>query len=576
MTALFINLTVIVFFGTFCWLADAQLEGRREEVARSLSRVLGYRFNQSRAMLAELAPLIQKKNGSIPAVRAIINDRVIRAGENLRIAWSDNDRQLRVGTMVGVFIDEARMSGVKSATVDLSHRDYIRFAMQEPGTIVVSSIKPHGITGRNFFAIAVGVIDEAGENYLGCLASINDVESLQNLFASMLEGEGIDVRINLAGGDELYASPAAPLKLAHTRKEHGFSISTSLKPGARQEAAYTYLKKALFFLLVINGTLLVIFWGVRRFYIRPMRELEATFLNLPESLIPPSGEENDSARLVERAQKIKDLLMEYHGSQEEAQAHMASLKKAIGQIHAMHSEQALFLNTLSAEMREAFMAIHHYAGFLEGEVEEEYYHSEGLFLENLKDSAQNLKFLSNVFYLICLQKSGRYSPVIRNVEVVPLFRQIIALFGASLEFRSIDFKFAEPRKPVAIVYDESILRHLFWGAAFLAIKYAGDGATLKLEVQGGEEISIRLEASDCLEAYIPRVDEDLAPFFPKSLDKTRMLEEVVANHVNYKVMAQLLEFVNGRGELAVHAEYKEGKRMGFALTLRLIPLDDVA
>ncbi|MGB1540182.1 MAG: sensor histidine kinase, partial [Rickettsiales bacterium] len=354
--------------------------------------------------------------------------------------------------------------------------------------------------------------------------------------------------------------------------ESGFLLRTAFLRQAVFDLRMHYFLHYLIAAAATNGLILLGIWLIYRFYISPLQKLAKTFLSLPDSMLPTAPANDDEvAALVGRAKDIKNLLIDYHSSKEEARHYLETLKEAISMIHKLHEEQVTFLSTMSSEMEETFTAIHRYAGFVEGEIEEEYHHDDGLFLENLKDSAQNLKFLSNVFYLMCVHKSNEYSPEVRTLDLHHLLEQVVLLFSEVADYRHIAIDFPGQNAVCLIKSDETVLKHLLWGMLFIAMKFADDGARIRLETQEQDGMVLcRFHVSAILPEILPLIDEDLATFFPQSMTHGNLAKEAMENHINYKVLEYLLDHFSRQASLHISAN-ENGH--GFTLAATLFPMD---
>ena len=170
-----------------------------------------------------------------------------------------------------------------------------------------------------------------------------------------------------------------------------------------------------------------------------------------------------------------------------------------------------------AEMEETFLAIRRYAGFLEGGLDEDYYHTDTTFLENLKEAAQNLKFLSNAFYLMCLQKSGGYQGKREALSLQQLAGHTALLFEDALEFRQITLHgLGEDEREQLIEQDTAMVRHVLWGVFFLLMRYADDSANIHFTIRQAENgVRLNADVSACLPGHIASMDEDMSTFSPK-------------------------------------------------------------
>lgn len=562
--AALLNTGFILWFAASWHFQERQLEQTRTELVQALKSPLDIWIEDSTATLHELAPHIRAADGKINQTQAIINNHVTRAGERLRIAWSDADMQLRVGTAIGLF----GLNGNAPDAIDLGHRDYIQAAAENPGEIVIGSIKPHAVTGRSFFAVAMGIATPEGD-YLGCLASIIDVSHLQKIMQAIAADAPVWVKTTLAHGGVVFETGAKPHGTIFTDDLGRFAVQSAVETAAKEAIWHHSMQRAALWLLGVNAVLGFLYWAIYRAYVRPLRELAATFLTLPAHLVPHETKDGaEITRIVDRARHIKDLLVEYHAVQSESHSHNESLKQAIGTIDSLHAEQMTFLSTVGAEMEETFTAIRRYASFLEGGLEEDYYHTDSLFLESLKDSAQNLKFLSNAFYLMCLHKAGNYHGKTEQVDMEQLCRQVAALFAESAEFRHQNLQILS-EGDATTRQDESILRHVLWGVFFLLAKYADDEAELTVRITRTDTaLNLTAGASACLPGHVPEVDPDMAPFFPVSLNRTRMLEDAISSHVDFAVAHYLLNhFCSGATLKAQASEGESG--LGFSLQFEI-------
>ena len=318
--------------------------------------------------------------------------------------------------------------------------------------------------------------------------------------------------------------------------------------------------------LVLGSIALLVY----RSYVRPLHELAATFLTLPQHLLPNLPEGTDSVTdVVRHAKAIKHQLVQHHLNRSESQESLTHLKSAIAQIHSLHDEQIEFLRTLSAEMESTFSAISRYAGFVEGGLQEDYFHTDDVFLENLKDSAQNLKFLSNAFYLMCLHKSGNYVPVTEKVELHALLLQVISLFQTSADFREMHLA-VDTTGPCVLEADSAVMRHLFWGTMYLLAHFADDGAKLTFTLTPTDEgMTVTARASQCLPGLVNDTDPDLAAFFPDSLSKTGQLHAGIRSHVDFRVIDYLAQHFCQDSGVQIKTSSSENSSLSFELVLTL-------
>lgn len=572
------NIGVLCFFLIAYVISTQQLVSQQRDVTEAVARLFDAKFADSRKTLNTLAPLISATDGDIVKARTIINNHVTRLGQSLRIAWSDNHQRLRVGTMVGVFASDKVAVKVMDDPIDLAHRDYINHAVAHPGVIAVSGVMPHAVTGRMFFAIAIGVVGKE-KQYLGCLASIVDVLQLQDLFRAVVADKPIVLTVDLSNGSRIFSSHNdAPAIRNETVERADFHITSGLLKEAVFDIQKELFKKFLMVLVISNLGMVGIFAIMYRYYIAPLKELANTFLDLPANLAPVLTQGDDElTMIIGRASAIKDLLVQYRATQEEASYYLENLRQAVALIRNLQDEQTAFLSTVSAEMQETFTAIQRYAGFLEGELNEDFYHTDSYFQEHLKDSAQNLKFLSNAFYLMCLHKSGTFKLTNVPVGVWGVIEHVLALFRDVITYRNITLKIERGDGTLELDHDESIIRHIVWGIFFITMKYVDDDGVLAVTLhQEGKILHMTVQASAVMEGLLPQVDSDMAPFFPKSLDKTHLLEQILLSHVNYRVVHYLLMHFGGGVEVKVIDSHAENCPPGFKWSIKFTPFKSSA
>lgn len=569
------NILLIAGFSALYLVQTQRLQEGEQELTSAIISLLHLRVQQSHDMLLTLEPEVRDAAGDLEAVQRLINTHVTRAGYGLRIAWTDAEKILRVGTLVGLFgVGEGRAT----PEIDLSHRDYIQSAESRPGQVVTGGVHAHAVTGRPFFAFALGVEDAEG-NYLGTLASITDVTQLQKLLHSIVADSYVALRVSLPNGDELFAHQASlASKPWREQKTQGLTVESAVTFTALVELRQKTLTQFFIWVGGANIVLLLVGWLAYRMYVKPLQQLAATFLTLPAHLASDKAWQGDDVGgMIHRAKHITDLLVLHHGGQLESKAQRDQLRKAIAQIDHLNEEQLTFFSTVGAEMEETFLAIRRYAGFLEGGLDEDYYHTDTTFLENLKEAAQNLKFLSNAFYLMCLQKSGGYQGKREALSLQKLASHTALLFEDALEFRQITLHgLGDDEREQLIEQDTAIVRHVLWGVFFLLMRYADDSANIHFIIRQAENgVRLNADVSACLPGHIASMDEEMSTFFPETLNPARLLEEAISSHVDFMVADHLLRyFCESTDGLEIYAETRATGAVGFTLGFSLPSQND--
>lgn len=534
------------------WLALAwQQEEHRQRhmialVRGAIEQIFSERITESVTALHKLRGEVLEAQGEMGAVQALIDQEITRKGGALRIAWSDADRKLRVGTIVGVFQEE-RESYPAPPPVDLSHRDYIQKAQEAPGVIYVSELAAHAITGRSFFAIALGIAE--GKQYLGCLASIVDVSYLRELLTRSSMDGAVGVLAVMPDGAVLFDNHRPQDSRRHKMETaEGFSIAL-YSPSYGAGLLLRFIPVAL-----ISTLVFVFLAGVfQHFFIRPLEAISHYVLELPaqdQQFLPEGGSDQE---ILVKAEAIRTLLADYFYTKKETREHRQNLSEAVRLIHVMHEEHSGIMSSLGRELEEIFLAINRYAAFIEGQVQEDHSEPEA-YLEEIKECGLNLKFLSNSFYLICKERLGYVSLRSEPVDIESCIASVRELVEDALGLRGIDLACRGELPHPLWETDPTRLKHILWGVVYLAVRYADDNQTVGLGVSQTEQgkLHFSLTVARCMEAYVPAADVTLDAFFP-SYRRTQLerVESMISQHANMLVIRHFAQQLGGSVTLAL-------------------------
>ncbi len=547
-----------------------QMTAHRHALARSLeemAQILAERVDKSARMLLRIAPQAAETGGELGAIRDLINNHVTKAGGDLRIAWTDHHNLLRVGTVIGIFKDEANAQGADKP-ISLSHREYIRTATTHPGRIVTGAILPHAVTGRSVFAVAVGVADAKGR-YLGCLASIIDVENLREVLTRSLRETGFGAEIRMPDGAPLFRSGNATAvyeTISRTTPE-GFALSVILPTEMQRLVAAELLRTLLFTLLWTNAALLIVYAVYSRLFIVPFERISTHLDGIPDAALaldPAAAPRHE--RVTQKALAMGGLLQAHLTAKEQAAQTLGRLQETASRAQSMHHEQVIFLSGISTETERAFRILSRYADYVEGNIAEDYAHDEEVFLENVKDVTLNLKYIANACYQIAVYKTGKTAAPIGSVDVGDCMRQTLFLLDAMFEWRCIRIEQGE--MAARIRHCETLVKHMVWGVSYLAYRFIDDDARLTVSLAGTETgCLLRLEASRFHRQALPQAERDIAELLPsRKKEWGKTLAQQLSAHINAVIVGYFAERFNGHFTTEIT---EEPGMPGFILRLEL-------
>ncbi|MFZ4761359.1 MAG: hypothetical protein ACOYK8_00895 [Alphaproteobacteria bacterium] len=514
------------------------------------------KIGQSISTLENIYSEAMETGGNLEKMRHLINNRITRAGLDLRVAWSDKDKMLRIGTIIGIFKNNDDTNIIDNdVAVDLSHRDYIEMAIREPQTIHLSAIRPHSITGRDFFAIAMGV---AGKNglYFGCLASIIDVENLREAMAELTQNQPLYLRLTMPNGQILWSNFQEKDQLydQHLVTTEGLHIELAYSHLAYKKFIQRTILLAIISLLLANLLLYLLHYYYQSFFTAPLEKIKASFEDLPDRIFysPPLCH---PLNIQQKANAVGQLLTAYDKLQTENQHLQTEQEQALRFIQHLHQQQISFLDAASAEMEEAFHILHHYNEFLQGNVRHNYFHDDELFLENVLDVTQNLKFMANSFYLISRHQSGHLYLRPHKTDIALLIEEALFILQPVLEWRAIDLDI-NCESIISTHYDQTILKHIIWGSLYLCYRFIDDGSTLTINLQReGDNIIICLQASCFITKNEHDKHEALADFFPQYKQEQQQFNvEKVRKHINTVIIGYFTHYMGGSITVDSHQE----------------------
>lgn len=544
-----------------------EVERRRDYVESLFTHHLTSHYDLAQRVLREVAAQVALSKGDLPNIRSIIDREVNQKGFTLRVAWSDATMQLRVGTAIALFEPDADTEYLKTYHLDLKDRNYIRRARATPGEVVVSRLLHHKVTGRSFYAIALGVADAQGQ-YLGTLASVVDREPLADMMQAALDGGVLLGSLHLPGGESVFSN----LSSGFTGQEEviltgGYHLTVMVSPQYEHQLIEHYFFTVLLLLIIITLLFLVFYHSFARRLTEPVQEaLQLLFgLNLQDKA--DMGKELALPVLLPKIRALQELMRDYDDIRSQLDDKEGKLHAAAELLLDVRQEYYGTLGSLSQELQQVFDAIQHYGEFCRDASLED---ADDVYQQHfeVEEFGLNLKFIANALYLLCQENYGKL-----HLHAEPLFvdacvEESLARCREVIEDKTLDIRYTATQTHFR--HDETFIRYLIDGVIYSVWRYMAyaSKAEITVEVTGqGGQLQLTAHVKELEDIFLPPQSRDASLFIPSrrkssAEDITRHLE----GHINIK-MLRLLARVGG-GTLSCTPHEK-----GMRLQLVIPPVD---
>lgn len=550
--------------------------------------------------LERVSAPVSDADGNVQKIHTILFSLLDYRPGLLRFAWSDAAMQLRTGSHIGIF----------ERPIDISDRPYIHIAKRAPGVILITPIVQNRITQLPQIIIAMGLKDVRGR-YGGTLAALINLEPLRETFTRSLKETSTEMlvlspygEIVFSHGDEarlleVWRGSAAyhrakerdPALPVFSAPGDGFTVITRVSRAVERaiitQAVWEWLALALPLLVLTIGAYIVL---MRRIF-RPVEHILHTLETMPvagqgrdehEGLFADHAlDQNALVMLSHKARVIRDRLIEDQRHARDIAQYKEELRQAITLIHQLHREEMAFFQAAGHELEQAFEAIAHYAQTLEEELEARGLDPAHRFeFDDVVEVGENLKLVANAFYIVCMQREGRYRPEKARHGVSDLVQAVIALLEPNIERRGLSLVFVPPEETLSEkgLYwhgDGVVLRHVLWSLLFLALRYANPQSTVRVVLDSqpaaqdrSEKIHITVEV-ECYDSTLaPGSGVAYSPFLPIQYREAQaLLVQLLDQHLNGLILRFLLAPEEGS-----YSARPLGER-GFALDILLPPSD---
>jgi|GEM_PF-4955863 len=532
-----------------------------DRLAYSTAAIRDYmetRHANSARVLAQLAPKVQAANGEVETVRDLIDSEVNMRGLPMRVAWSNRDKTLVVGTAIGIFTPKTDRSYLEAYRQSLAHRDYIAAASANPSEIHVSNLHTHAITGRSFFAIAYGVADANGA-YLGTLADIVEQTSVTAFLSGVLQGEQILGELRLPSGKKLYSTLTIGLKVAGETLEGGYVLKTTINPKLLASLWQQHLAEMALILLTTTLLFVVLYQGFAQYLTRPVQEAMQLLFGVD------ARQRNDLAlhALLPRIQHLRDMADNHDALADSLQDRERKLAEAAEAMQGIRREYYGTLGSLGDELQQAFDAINaygeQYRQIARGEDDEAYQqHFE------VEEFGLNMKFISNALYLLCQANYGEFKTKAETLPVDALVADSLHRCHEVIEEKTVTIRQQEGQ--VFFRHDAALLGYLVDGFIYTVWRYMAYGSRADLAYTVNAEGTLELSASiaELEDILLPRQSRDASLFIPsRSRSSATDIADALEKHINIKMLRMLVAL--GKGQLQLIPDDAKGMRLSLTL-----------
>lgn len=514
------------------------------------------RHNESSRVLSELATKVQAVDGDAAKVRTLIDSEVNKRGLPMRVAWSDSDKVLTVGTAIGIFTPESDSSYLEEYRQTLSHRDYTAKASAEPGKVVMSSLLKHAITGRNFYAIAYGVADKNGK-YLGCLADIIEQTSVTGFLSGVLQGDAILGELRLPDGRKLFSTLTIGLKAESQVVDGGYVLKTRINPSRLDALWHQHLVESALILLSTTLLFVVLYHGFARFLTRPVQDMLQLLFGVD------ARQRHDLAlhALLPRIQQLRDIADAHDTLNHRLQDREAKLSQAAEAMQGIRSEYYGTLGSLGTELQQAFDAISAYGEQYRNSTESDEAYQQHFEVEEF---GLNMKFISNALYLLCQANYGEFKAKPEHLAVDALVAASLHRCHEVIEEKTVTIRHQGVQ--VLCRHDAALLGYLVDGFIYTVWRYMAYGSKAELDysVDGEGNLEIHAAISELEDVLLPIAARDASLFIPsRSVSSAKDITAALEQHINVKMLRMLAAL--GRGTLILLPDDAKGMRLSLTL-----------
>lgn len=522
-------------FGTFAFL---QWQEQRDSLNTKTYKYLSGLHNSmeetllfTRENIVALSYDISKTDYTASNILPLLIKRWDKSNGIVRFAWSNDQKQLLVSSTKGIY----------NPPYDLSARDYIHRAIQQPNQIHISHIINNVVIGTPIIVMAMGITDSEG-HYKGAInGSINFVP-LTHLIKKQM-GNSSSHYLVLAPKGEVIASRGDIEALQQNENsftftsDDGFTVIGYSDPAEISRITWQHIVQSLSIMLVITFIIITCYLLITRFILRPVEStvtaLEAIF---PQSPIPH--------KLTDQLNQITQLAAQYATMQKQLQISEQKLTQSHQLIEAMGKQQSNMLNATSAQMEQTFQAIARYTEHMEDMIIAKRMDEDQLFhFDDVKEMGDNLQLVSSSFYRVCAINEGSNVLNRQSVDLSEILHHSANLLGGALERRNQSIHINSPDNAESMLYsDASIIAELCYCLLYSAIHFAEDEAQIDINLQHGQDgWKISYNISHYRRSLLPPEKQDFSAFMPSAArDVSEPLKELIMQHMNIWIARSFL------------------------------------
>lgn len=236
------------------------------------------------------------------------------------------------------------------------------------------------------------------------------------------------------------------------------------------------------------------------------------------------------------------------------------VKAANDQLKELDELKTEFLSIASHQLRTPLSIIKGYVSLLAENAYGEMSDEAQQVLTNIDVSNERLVKLVDEFLNISRIEQGRTRYSFDNIDLVPLFEEVITELQEKANRRGIKITAAFPSTPVLVVCDEEKVRHAIYNYIDNAIKYSHEQGVVTVSVEGDKK-KVLVTVQD---SGVGLDDKDIENLFQKFYRSPHVVRDVQGTGLGLYVVRQFVEAHGGTVQV-VSDGIDKGSRFSFTL-----------
>lgn len=535
----------MIFFGLVFHYHQqrSHLDQHVHHAVRSAQHVMDDIYQTAHGGLQQHYKSIITSDYSDAAIVEVLARSAYKTGGMVRFVWADASDYIRLSSHIS-FIKQP---------VNISHREYVRLARQEPGITHTSSVMDHVSFDTRIMTISRGIYHrDSPRQYVGTIIATIDFGSIEDAMKKLMHDCMCHYRIYAHDGDIVFTQgdgfnpPEA--------KINGFLVVGHPDPNLAN-ALFSQLLIQL--LLISLFTLSVIYLIKRQTTERVMRPVRQALAVIEAEVQPTYMPETH----IDRLSQIVD---EWKTAQVTVRKQEQVIQKCIQNLSVIQSQQHHFLRASSNEMRQMHEAICDYAQLLEEQVFEKKLDPDAPYdFDDVYEMGSNLKHLSDCYHHLCTKTESK-------TECIDPFRLIdthIKSLESMLERRNMIFTMHQQREVWLTLSDEiDVLSIITRSMLYVAIRHAEDDSEFEVSVHTNQnKILFDFRVSRFRQSMLDTKSQNFGMFLPSlEQDMRQSMIQTLRYHANMLIADSFAASLNGCIEVMM-----DSHQHGFILRLSI-------